>query len=180
MITGAVLSMLTFTVSEPTLPAMSVAEANTLWSMTSDPTVTGGSHSATPDSESTQENTTSTSVLFQPLALGSGVRAPSITGGVRSRLIVTLVVEALPAISSATPVTIWFAPSATTVTGSVQLARPDSVSAHINSTVGETLCQPLAWGGGTTFASMVGGKSSSQAKISVSALFGLLRTSTSI
>lgn len=78
------------------------------------------------------------------------------SGGVWSRLMVTLVVALLPRESVAVPVTTWFAPSLLTVCGLAQEtggAPPE----HWKVTVTGLLFQPAAFGVGETIATICSG-----------------------
>src|SRR3990172_9483319 len=78
------------------------------------------------------------------------------SGWVWSRLITTLVVAELPALSTAVPVTVWFAPSVDTVDGAGQYAIP-LASEHVKVTITSELFHPAAFGVGETEAVIVGG-----------------------
>src|SRR4030095_13286792 len=99
---------------------------------------------------------TVTSLLFQPLALASGLRLPLITGAVLSMLMPPTVAAkaALPALSTQSPlfVTDWPAPSSLTVApATVSCALPDAATpepAHVKETVTSLLFQPLALASG--------------------------------
>ena len=111
--TGGVLSMLTpLTVAVALFPALSSAVPVADCPAPSAVRVRGAEQLPTPDSPSEQLKLTTTSVLFQPLALGPGVRPAVTTGGVLSMLIPLTVAEALlPARSVKVRVALWLAPS---------------------------------------------------------------------
>ena len=120
VIVGGVLSIFTDTVAEDVLPALSVTDPVT-GVMPSVVTVTAaGQVPARPESASEQVKVTVTLELFQPLALAAGDCAAVMTGGVLSRLTVTLAVAVFPAVSVAVPEMTWFAPSVLTTTGDGQ------------------------------------------------------------
>src|SRR6266581_8929254 len=153
---GGVLSRLTFTLAVAPLPARSVAVPEATWFSPSLLIVTGGAQLSTPDPASEQVKLTVTSVLFQPLAFASGERVAVMMGPDLSMWTVTLVDAWFPARSTAVPETVCV-PSAITVTGSGQVATCERLSAHENVTVTSLLFQPLALGGGTAVAAIVGG-----------------------
>src|SRR5271163_1427816 len=100
---GGVLSIFTDKVAEAVLPALSVTDPVT-GVVPSVATVMGaGQVPAIPESASEQVNVTVTLELFQPLALAAGDCTAVITGGVLSRLTVTLVVAVKPVVSVAVP-----------------------------------------------------------------------------
>src|SRR5438445_503018 len=92
-------------VTEPTLPARSVARPVADSLAPSDDRMTGAFRlpGATPDTASAAANVTTTGVLFQPFALAAGDRVAVTTGGVLSMLRVTLAVCVFPALSAAVP-----------------------------------------------------------------------------
>ena len=100
---------------------------------------------------------TVTLVLFQPAALGAGVIATVIVGGVSSILTVALVLFEFPATSVALPVAVWPAPSCVKLTGEAQVATPDSASAQLKLTVTLVLFQPKLLARGLNVAAMLGG-----------------------
>lgn len=104
---GEVLSILILpTVNDAVLPAMSVTEPMTDCTAPSPLSVVSALQNATPDRESAQLKLTVTFPLFQPLALGPGLREPLIVGRVRSMFIGPIVAEAtFPALSAQAPVT---------------------------------------------------------------------------
>src|SRR5205823_4797678 len=73
---GAVLSMLTMTVVEASLPARSTAVPVTFSPSPSAVSVTAGEQAATPLPTSLQVKLTVTSLLFHPAALGAGESVP--------------------------------------------------------------------------------------------------------
>ena len=75
------------------LPALSTAVPETTWVAPSVESVTGAGHVLTPDPASAHANVTVTFVLFQPLALGAGVTAAVIVGGVVSLADMTISTE---------------------------------------------------------------------------------------
>src|SRR4030042_34860 len=97
VIVGGVLSMLTVAEAVAIFPAKSVASPLTFCSAPSVVTITGSVTASTPDRLSEALKVTVTSVLFQPLALGSGEAEAVIVGGVLSMLTVAEAVAALPA-----------------------------------------------------------------------------------
>jgi hypothetical protein len=102
---GGVVSTLTKADVWLEFPALSTAVPLT-WLTPSFANVTGEGQAATPESESLQEKLTVTAVLFHPAELGAGVATAVMTGGVRSRFKVTVVVALCPAASVAVPLTI--------------------------------------------------------------------------
>ena len=91
-------------VAEAEFPAKSVALPVTLWSVPSFDRVDGPLVEARPERASDAAKETVTSELFQPFALASGSRLPTIEGGVLSMLIPFSEVEtALPALSEHVP-----------------------------------------------------------------------------
>ena len=97
-------------------------------------------------------------MLFHPLTFGPTSRDAVIAGAVLSMFIpLTVTLAVLPALSSAVPVTLWFAPSPVRVTGDVQLAIPESSSAQVNVTVTSVLFHPLPLAPGETLPVIVGG-----------------------
>ena len=97
-----------------------------------------------------------TSALYQSFAFGARSRAESIVGLVLSMLTVAGSVVLLPALSVAVPMTDWFWPSVETGWGVVQLAIPDSGSAHVKVTVTFVLFQPLRFASGAWVWPIVG------------------------
>src|SRR5271168_206160 len=104
-----------------------------------------------------QVKVTVTGELFHPAAFGDGETEAVMVGKVFERLMVTDFVAVFPAISVAVPVTCCPAPSVLIVTGEVQLAMPEPLSAHVKLTVALVMFQPLAFGGGLMDAVIVGG-----------------------
>src|SRR5690349_15647565 len=94
-----------------------------------------GGHDATPERLSAQVNATLTLVLFHPAAFGTGVAPAVMVGDVLSMLMLTLADAVFPALSTAVPAAIWFAPSAFSVAGAVQVAMPDNASWQLKVTV---------------------------------------------
>ena len=94
-------------------------------------------------------------------------------GAVLSRLTVALAVALFPALSMPEPVTAWLAPSAVTVTGSVQDSMPLIASEQSKLTVTSVLFQPAKLGVGLTVAVMVGGSLSIPMTSTVITLPGL-------
>ena len=78
-------------------------------------------------------------------------------GEVLSSLTVTDAFAVFPALSRAVPLTTWPAVSVVIVTGAGQNAMPLVWSEQVNVTVGLTLFQPAALGGGALLAVIVGG-----------------------
>ena len=62
-----------------------------------------------------------------------------------------------PARSRAVPLTGWFAPSVEMVIRAGQSAMPEAASLHVNVTVTSVWFHPMAFGGGSSEAVMVGG-----------------------
>lgn len=131
----------------------------TAWPAVSLGTDIGAGQSATPEPASAHSNETTIALLFQPWPFAAGTAEAVIVGPVLSRATVRLTVPAFPAMSAAVPVTVWV-PSAVSVTGGEQVARPDSASAHSKVTVTLLLFQPST-GVGDTLAVIVGGVRSS-------------------
>ncbi len=164
---GGVASRITATAAATGLPATSAAETGivlapevSIHGQVKAPPANGAGtepHTApaTPDSES----------VTMPVTVRSGAenRAPRVgeaictSGGVLSRLTVTLAVAELPAWSVAVPETVWPSPSVVTVTGSGQVAMPLPVSLQRKVTVTSVLFQPAALGAGEAVAWMAGG-----------------------
>src|SRR5579864_2238397 len=78
-------------------------------------------------------------------------------GGVLSMLMLTLAEAMFPALSTAVPAAIWFAPSAFRVAGAVQVAMPERASRQLKVTVTSELFHPKLLAEGTGLAAMVGG-----------------------
>ena len=112
---------------------------------------------ATPDSSSEHVKWTVTSARYQPFALGSRVRPPTMPGGVLSMLSIAGSVAVLPAPFTTVPITDSPRPSLVTVREVVQFATPDSPLAHRKFRNTSVLFQPLAFGGGAWVCVMVGG-----------------------
>src|SRR4051794_13694613 len=147
--------MLTWTVAVLVRPELSTAVPVTIWSAPSVGTVTGGVQLAMPDSPSEQVNVTVEAPGRHPAPFLAGVTKNEIVGAVRSTLIpVTTVVAELLAMSTATPVADWLAPSPR-VTGAVQDFTVDSASAQVNVTVAARR-HPLALAAGDTAYETVG------------------------
>lgn len=104
-----------------------------------------GKPGATPERLSVQVNPTATDVLFHPAAFGAGVRDAAITGGVASRLIVTVLELNRPAPFVAEHVTAR--PTVSVVTDvepqPVEDAIPDSGSTALQVTVTLLTYQPF-------------------------------------
>src|SRR4051812_7641653 len=90
--------------------------------------------------------------------------APSVTpvtrtiGAVRSMEIrVSVAVARLPALSTASALEDWSAPSADRICGAAHVSTPDNASAQLNATVTGPLFQPAAFAAGARDALMVGG-----------------------
>src|SRR5262249_19804650 len=116
----------------------------------SEPNVCSGGQKAMPEVASVQVKWTVGGVWYQPAPLGVVLMLPVMTGAVASRLMIAVVEERLPALSTAGPVTVWPAPSPVTVTGSGHEATPDSASEQVNVTVTALFCQPAALASGAT------------------------------
>src|SRR5205814_9664179 len=107
-IVGAVLSMLTNAGSEALLPALSSAVPSTVKAMPSVVLVCGPVQLATPERSSPQVKLTTTSVLFQPLALAAGAWTWLMVGEVRSILTCALLAASmLPALSTLQYCKLW-------------------------------------------------------------------------
>src|SRR3989442_12781307 len=152
LIPGRLLSMLSVTDAVAWLPATSMAVPLTTWPAPSLLTVTGSGQRAMPLPPSAHAKLTRTSVLFQPAVFGNGLTTALIVGRLLSMLSVTEAVEALPATSTAVPLTTWPAPSVLTVTGSGHRAIPLTASVHVKLTRTSALFQPAAFGDGLTTA----------------------------
>jgi hypothetical protein len=98
-----------------------------------------------------------TSELFHPAALGAGVTKAEIEGAVLSMFSVTLVLAVLPALSTACPEMVWWAPSVLSVAGGGQLAIPEVASLHVKVTVTVVLFHPAALAAGLASAVITGG-----------------------
>src|SRR6185503_14269054 len=83
-IVGAVLSILTVTLAEAVLPALSTAVPVTTCAAPSVVTVFDGEHVAIPDPVSAHVKFTRTSIRFQPVSFGGGTAVAEIVGGVSS------------------------------------------------------------------------------------------------
>src|SRR2546421_9848705 len=137
---GAVLSIFTWALcAASALPALSLIEALAFRPLPSPVIVLlGGTALARPESASLAVQPIVTLPLYQPLALAAVVGVPARLGAVLSMLIpVTPPVAALSALSTAVPLTAWFAPSVetTTLPPPVQLLMPDSASEQARLTV---------------------------------------------
>jgi len=163
VVTGGVLSSLTVTETVVVSPAMFVAVQVKVVPAVSAVTVL----LVQPDDETTLEPgdgsvtlqlTVTGEVLFQPAAFGAGLTAGTTTGGVLSILIPLTVATALtlPALSVHVPLADRPVPSELSVTGAVQLAMPERLSAPVNVTVTLVLFQPAALGAGEAVAVAVG------------------------
>src|SRR4051812_1975737 len=140
VITGAVRSMLIPPSSaDALLPALSETLTGPAPRLTPSPWMTvssGRVAGSMPARASSAVQWTVTSPWYQPAAFGALVVAPIRFGLVRSMLMsLTTVVDALPALSTASPWTSWPASSLSTVRPGEQLARPDSASEQANVTV---------------------------------------------
>ena len=111
-----------------------------------------------PDRPSSAVQSTVTSPLYQPAALGAVVAAPSSVGAVLSMLMPSTVADAvLPATSVAVPVTFWPAPSfLSVVVAGEQSAMPESASSQSNDTTTSLLFQPKPFAAGVREPSIVG------------------------
>src|SRR5512144_2485672 len=139
---GAVLStLIPDSVTVSLLPARSVAIPDADPAAPSS-TVFGAVHDLMPDSASPQEKLTMTSARYQSLAFGRRSRDPLIVGFVWSMFTVAVSLAEFPALSYAVPVTVWLAPSLSSVVGSLQLATPDRASVHWKLTSTGVLFQP--------------------------------------
>ena len=94
VIVGAVLSILSFTVTVTVSPALLTAVPVTLWLAPCVVTVTGGEQVFTPDTESLQVKVTVTLVLFHPAAFGGGFCVAVMVGG--GGVVTVAVVVAVP------------------------------------------------------------------------------------
>src|SRR4051794_10035750 len=92
VIVGGVLSRLTTVDTDEALPALSLADPDTLCAAPSVVTVCGAEQVAMPDSESLHVNVTVTFVRFQPAPFGTGDSAAVIVGPVLSMRTVTVCV----------------------------------------------------------------------------------------
>jgi hypothetical protein len=119
--------------------------------------VAGALHSCIPDKESAQLKLMVTGALFQPALLADGAKLVAIVGAVLSRLIVTEVEAALPALSVAVPLTTCFAPSVLIVTGAGHTAMPEVLSEQAKVTVTSVLFHPKLSGAGLAETEMTGG-----------------------
>src|SRR2546425_8326135 len=158
-ITGGVLSTLIGpTVAVAMLPARSTAIAVRHCPAPSAWTTCGVEpHCATADTLSEHVNVTVTSVLFQPKALGAGVRVPTITGGVLSTRTTTACRVGCPDEFVTEQVSV-VTPSAPTVTGSqpVDAAIPAPGVTIVQFTVTSVLFQPSGPGLGEREAAILG------------------------
>lgn len=103
LMTGGVVSMLSFTAVDAWLPALSVAVPVITWFAPCVVTWTGAGHVAIPERESEQVKLTATGVLFHPAAFAWGEATAAIVGGVLSIFTVTDVDAVFPARSTAVP-----------------------------------------------------------------------------
>jgi hypothetical protein len=158
---GAVSStLIPFTVAVAELPARSDTVPLALW-LPPSVSITGAGQAsgANPDPLSVHVKVTVTLLEFQPLAFGAGEAVAVIVGRVSSMLIpLTVAVAELPALSTAVPLALWFAPSVVSVTGAGQVSIPDppGLSAHEKVTITLLEFQPLAFGAGEAVAVIVG------------------------
>src|SRR5436309_5637665 len=109
-----------------------------------------------PERPSAQVNTTLTLVLFHPAALDAGEPLAVMVGAVLSILIVVLVEAMFPALSTAVPAAIWFAPSPFSRAGAVHVAMPERRSRQLKVTVTAELFHPKALARGVGLAEIVG------------------------
>src|SRR5262245_44660858 len=129
---GGVRSRLMSSFAVELLPALSVTVPLTGWACPSAVTVTGSGHYTMPEPVSAHVNETTTcGDECQPAAFGAGADVATIVGLVRSIVTDAVARAVLPALSIASPVTIWLAPSLETMTSGGHTARPDSPSAHV-------------------------------------------------
>jgi hypothetical protein len=152
---GAVLSIRTGpTVVAAELSALSTADAVTVWSPPSleRTLVPCPVQLLIPESASEQSRLTVTSLLFQPLAFGCGLRDAPIVGAVLSSLRATEPEPALPTRSAADAVRTTLAVSAVTESlagvGPAATPEPASVADHLTPT--SALCQPAPFATGET------------------------------
>src|SRR6478735_9575028 len=149
VVTGAVRSILTagalWALVE--LPALSVTLAPAVSAEPSPVMVLlAGTAPARPESASDAVHATVTSLLYQPFALGAVVGVPESVGAALSMLMpLTVVLVELSALSTAVPVTDWFAPLVETTTGETGcVLMPERPSLAVKVTVTSVLFQPLA------------------------------------
>ena len=100
---GGVLSRLITREAVAVLPARSRAVPEIAWLAPSVLTRMGPGQKSIPLSESEHVNVAVTLELFHPAALGGGLSAVDMTGGVLSTLTITEALATLPALSRATP-----------------------------------------------------------------------------
>src|SRR5712691_1531708 len=160
-VVGAVRSMLTGALSAVVvLPALSLIEALAFRPLPSPVIVLlAGTALARPESASLAIQPIVTLPLYQPLALAAVAGVPDRLGAVLSMLMpVTPPGAELSALSTAVPLTAWFAPSVetTTLPPPVQLLMPDSASEQVMLTVTLELFQPAAFAAGLRVAAIVG------------------------
>jgi len=146
-ICGGVLSRLMVVERLALLPVRSVAVPVMICAAPSVVSRVGAVQLAMPAPLSAQVNETVTSLLCQPLALGSGVDVVLMVGAALSRWMVIVALALLPLRSVALPLISWFAPSLLMSCGGVQVAIPESTSLQSNETVTSFSCQPLIAGG---------------------------------
>jgi hypothetical protein len=159
LVFGAVLSILTtLDVAVVALPALSLTDADAASAAPSLVIVLfAGQAPLMPESASEHVQAIVTSPLYQPAALGAAVGAPDRLGGTLSTLIpLTVVVALLLALSTAVPVTDWFAALVESVVEPVQLLMPEIVSEHVKATVTSELFQPNAFAAGLRLPVIVG------------------------
>src|SRR5215211_4467944 len=132
------------TVAADVLPARSVHERSTDWSMPSLLSVSAGGDDATPERPSSQSHVTVTSVLFQPASLPA-VRDDVRFGTVMSMLMPPNVAgEVLPAMSAHCAEAVRSTPSVSTVELTDSCSAPARSSAHVHATVTGVLFHPLS------------------------------------
>src|SRR6266511_505446 len=87
--------------------------------------------------------------LYQPAPFGLLVVAPLSVGAVLSMsMLPTVAVAELSALSTAVPVTDWFAPLAVFVVGPLHDLMPETLSEQVKLTVTSVLFQPFAFAAG--------------------------------
>lgn len=137
--------LMSLTVALAVLPARSVALPVTDWPVPSVLTVASPVQVAMPETESEQEKLTETSVLFQPFALGAGVREPLMYGAVLSIFTVTEdeLVKPDPFVAEQVTVVPVVSEVRVRLSHPVEEAMPDSGSDTDHAIVTSLTYQPL-------------------------------------
>jgi hypothetical protein len=145
------------------LPARSLIVAGSAERLLPSPVTTvaaGWLAGSMPDSASSPTQVTVTSPLYQPAPLASAGTPTRVGRTVSMLMPVTFVVLRLPATSTASPVTLWSAPSFPRIVSPAQPAtpvcRPEPTSSHENVTATSVLFQPNPLAAGVAVPWIVG------------------------